>query len=138
MWLGNTSKPGSLLKPDFAAKKQKVKPSGPGQRQPREKKPGHLIAIRQLPCLSCRTDPCGEAAHLRISTAGKPNAGIGAKPDDRWTNPLCHTCHMTQHSEGERSFWKRLNIDPFKMAQDLFRLSPDVDAMRAHIGSIKR
>lgn len=134
MWLGQPSKPGSLLKPDYKPKREKIKTSGPGQRKPREKIAGHLAAIRQCQCLSCGQDPCGEAAHLRISTAGKPNAGIGAKPDDKWTNPLCHDCHLNkQHQEGERAFWKRLGIDPFKSAVELFTRSPNIEAMREYV-----
>lgn len=132
-WLGEPIRPGALLKPDYAPKKQKIKPEGPGQRKPREKIAGHLAAIRQCQCLSCGADPCGEAAHLRVSAPGKPNAGVGQKPDDKWTNPLCHACHMAQHSEGERAFWKRLNIDAFKTAVELFTRSPNVEEMRLYI-----
>lgn len=132
-WLGEEIKPGSLLKPDFPGKKRKVKPEGHGQRTPREKKPGHLALVRQLPCLGCGWDQGCDAAHLRVSAPGKPITGISRKPDDRWTNPLCHTCHMKQHSMGERDFWKRLKIDPFVMAETLYRLSPDLEAMRQHV-----
>lgn len=137
-WLGEPQKPGSLLKPDFPSKKQKAKPEGPGQRTPREKKPGHLAAIRLCQCLSCGADQGCDAAHLRISAPGKPNAGVGQKPDDRWTNPLCHPCHMSQHSMGERDFWKRIGADPFKTAIELYRLSPNTEAMREYIVKLNR
>jgi hypothetical protein len=91
--------------------------------------PPHLAAIRRLRCLSCGRTPCGEAAHLRMSAPGKPNPGIGRKPEDRWALPLCHWCHMTQHSMGERAYWDQLGIDPIAVAQALFAVSPDIEAM---------
>lgn len=132
--LANIAAPGSLLKQPGGAVRKK-KPSGQGQRQPRERDEEHLDAIRQCPCLSCGHDPCATAAHLRISSAEheKKNAGIGAKPSDRWTTPLCHDCHMKQHSEGENAFWKRLALDPFKIADALYRVSPNIEAMRAMV-----
>ena len=136
-WLGEPLKPGSLLKPDFAEKRKKIRPEAEGQRQPREKKPGHLAAIRQCQCLNCGLDQGCDAAHLRISAPGKPNAGVGQKPDDRWTNPLCHPCHMKQHSVGERDFWKRAGVDPFKTAVELYHLSPNVEAMRDYVSKIR-
>jgi hypothetical protein len=95
-----------------------------------DKEATHLAAIRQLPCVRCRK-PAGEAAHLRMSDQrlGKTNPGIGRKPPDRWCTPLCHGCHMYQHSIGERRFWSRLPVDPFALCQRLYAVSPDVEAM---------
>ena len=66
------AKPGSLLK---------------GERKPgakRDKRPDYLALIRRLPCLSCDTDPAGEAAHVRymgtLRRDIKPITGIGIKP----------------------------------------------------------
>lgn len=30
---------------------------------------------------------------------------MSKKPDDKWTVPLCATCHIYQHGTGEFSFW---------------------------------
>lgn len=87
----------------------------------------HLALVRQLPCLSCDADPTREAAHLRL---GVPK-GMGLKSDDRWTVPLCHDCHMEQHSVGEVTFWLRLKLDPIRIAAELHRVSPNLPAMRA-------
>ena len=95
--------PGSLLKGERPARKRKEK---------RERKPDHLALVRRLPCLACDTDPAGEAAHLRISTPGKPITGTGIKPADHRALPLCHTCHMEQHDVAERSFWRALALTP--------------------------
>jgi hypothetical protein len=121
--------PGSLFKQPAPVRKKKLDMG----RKPRERDEEHLEAIRQCPCLKCGIDPAGEAAHIRISSAahGKPNAGIGNKPDDKFTLPLCHQDHMEQHALGESSFWADVGIPPLKMAESLYRLSPNTEAMRA-------
>lgn len=100
-------------------------------RKPRERDAGHLAAIRQCQCLKCGRDRAGEAAHLRITSArhGKRLTGIGEKPDDRWCLPLCHACHMEQHAIGEMTFWA--GLDPLRIAQSLWMVSPDIEAMRS-------
>ena len=61
-----------------------------------------------------------EAAHVRIGTDG----GIGMKPSDCWTIPLCSSAHREQHKIGEAPFEKRYGIDMKKIAADLWRISP--------------
>src|SRR5581483_4605198 len=94
----------------------------------------HLAAVRRLPCISCDVDPAGVAAHVRKSAPGKPITGIGIKPDDKWTVPLCDDCHTrrpdAQHNIGEPVFWARLGLDPFKLAADLAAVSPDIAKKR--------
>lgn len=58
-------------------------------------------------------------------------AGMGRKPDADKTVPLCHACHMEQHAVGELSFWTALGLAPTVLAERLWRLSPNVEAMRA-------
>lgn len=60
----------------------------------------HLAFIRSLPCCRCGKSP-SQAAHVRMGTGG----GMGMKPDDRYTVPLCADCHRRQHDVGERAFW---------------------------------
>ncbi|MCR4530022.1 DUF968 domain-containing protein [Acinetobacter venetianus] len=48
-----------------------------------------LAAIRKLPCVRCGQSP-SQAAHSNSSEHGK---GRGIKADDRYTIPLCHSCH---------------------------------------------
>lgn len=52
-----------------------------------------LKFIRQLPCLSCLKEPCGEVHHV---------TSVGAGGDDVATNccPVCHECHMRWHKSG--------------------------------------
>ena len=72
------------------------------QRQPREKHTGRLAFIRSLHCCVCFAPPPNEAAHIRMGLGG----GMGAKPNDCWTVPLCRRCHEKQHGAGEVAFWR--------------------------------
>ena len=106
------------------------RPEGPGQRQPRERDNRHLAFIRRLPCAACRiAGPC-DAAHLRAGdiTIGKRPTGKAEKPSDRWTTPLCRTCHERQHSGAELAFWSALGIEPFDLCQALYAVSGDEPA----------
>jgi hypothetical protein len=62
----------------------------------------HLENIRQLPCLYMSNECEGnvEACHIRYSTDG----GMGLKPSDCYTIPMCQSCHRKQHNMGEVSF----------------------------------
>ena len=84
---------------------------------------GHLAFIRSLPCIVCAREP-SQAAHVRVGgTDGK--GGVGMKPGDNRTVPLCHDHHAEQHSVGERTFWERLDIDPLMLANELFSATGD-------------
>lgn len=48
-----------------------------------------LAAIRKLPCVRCGQRP-SQVAHSNFGEHGK---GKGIKADDRYTIPLCHSCH---------------------------------------------
>lgn len=43
------------------------------------------------------------AAHVRIGTGG----GMGIKPPDWFTIPLCDHHHKEQHAHGERTFGRK-------------------------------
>lgn len=127
---------GSLLK---GAGRDKA-PAGKTRRG-RALDPKHLALIRRCGCLSCDNDPARVAAHLRTTIAGKPIAGIGAKPDDRWALPLCAACHTdgpkAQHVVGEISFWRGLGLDPHAIAEELAAVSGEIEAMRAVIFKVR-
>lgn len=88
------------------------------------KRPAHLDFIRSLPCISCGDNICTEAAHIRYtdSSVAKMNAGIGAKPADYFTVPLCSECHLIQ-GKNEKEFWAVMGIDPVKKALALWAYS---------------
>ena len=87
----------------------------------------HLDFIRGLPCIICGDNTSTEAAHIRYSDsrAGKINPGVGAKPHDRFTLPLCGNHHRAQHATGEREYWAGLGLDPIFYALALYGASGD-------------
>ena len=126
--IDNISAPGSLLKGPRLEKPHKR------MRSERVHDDKHLALVRKCMCMCCGMDPAGVAAHVRISSAAhsKPNTGT-RKPDDKWTLPLCHECHMRQHSEGELTFWYRLGLSAVHWCIELFRVTGDLDAMRSAV-----
>lgn len=115
--VGPIASPGSLLKNP--------------RRTEKRRDDSHLNLIRRCFCLTCLSEgPC-DAAHIRYHDldAGKDQTGIGRKPEDRWTVPLCHDCHMKQHARGERQWWKERNIDPIVAAKLLYHASPNLAKM---------
>lgn len=126
--------PGSLLKKPLALRNsERKKDLG---RNTRVEEPHHLDAIRKLPCLKCGVEGFTEAAHVRMNSAdhGK-RSGMGMKPDDKWTVPLCAGCHQndsdSQHRVGELTFWHHVGLNPLLVCEALHKASPNVDAMRA-------
>jgi hypothetical protein len=97
----------------------------------------HLSFIRSLPCTICGSRRQVEAAHVRYAdpTYGKASTGLGTKPDDRWTVPLCATHHRigadSQHANNERDWWSDTGIDPLAIALKLHAASGDDEAGEA-------
>lgn len=97
-----------------------------GQRQPRERDPGFLAFLRRQPCAAGHLGGCEgpiEAAHIRLSSAkhGVKNAGMQAKPSDKFATGLCRHHHQyDQHRGSEAAFWGRVGLDPFDHAARLF------------------
>jgi len=75
--------------------------------------------VEGLACVACGKHPPSEAAHVRNGTDG----GIGLKPSDRYSLPLCRACHAKQHRLGELTFWSALRIDPLNTALRLWTVS---------------
>ena len=61
-----------------------------------------------------------QAAHIRAGADG----GMGLKPSDNYTIPLCANAHAGQHEIGEAAFENRYGIDTHKIAAELWRRSP--------------
>lgn len=98
-------------------------------RRPRVHDEKHCEFIRKLPCIVCQDNISTQCAHIRMSDAriAKVNPGVGAKPDDKYTLPLCGECHAKQHSMNENKFWEYRNIDPVLLALALYSVSGDVE-----------
>lgn len=105
------------------------------QRDPRVRDPKHLAFVRSRPCCVCGWPGPNAAAHIRMAcqAVGKRDTGKAEKPSDRWTVPLCDPyfspgkgrwCHKdapdAQHSGSESAFWRRVGLDPFEIADNLW------------------
>ncbi len=131
--LARHAQPGELLKRpgQQAGRRQKSRPG-------REVDSSYRDLIRQLPCLKCGMEPCGECAHVRENSAALGNyQATGKKPSDYASVPLCPDCHRndpeSQHKIGEFHFWHLLGIRPLLVCQDLQKVAPDLVRMRAVI-----
>jgi hypothetical protein len=89
----------------------------------------HCDFIRILPCCICKNNIETECAHIRFSDAriGKLNPGVGQKPSDFFTVPLCGKHHREQHQGSEPKFWQSHNIDPILLALMLYAISEDME-----------
>lgn len=92
--------------------------------------------VRQLPCLHCGMEPCGEAAHVRMASAAFGKAsGMNKTPDDKWALPLCGPDHRVakhaQHNHGEADFWAGLGINAPLACTRIHAVRGDLVAMRA-------
>lgn len=113
--------------------RERVKP-----KQGRERDNAHLAFIRRLPCVSCSAENRSDAAHIRFGdlSRGKPPAGMGMKPDDKWALPLCRDCHRIQHAQNEKAFWAKAEIDALELAERLYEHTGDEEQARAAIASL--
>lgn len=104
-------------------------------KRPRKHDEAHLEFIRGLPCLVCQDNTSTEACHIRFSDsrAAKVNPGVGQKPHDYWTVPLCGRHHREQHDGNEQRFWDSAMIDPIAVAPWLYLVSGDQEAAEAII-----
>jgi len=84
----------------------------PKQKAFRSKK--YLEFIRKQPCIICLKNET-EAHHCR-----EFNSGIGIKPSDTFSIPLCREHHYEIHNIGKNSFYGRHEIDIYR---ELHRLT---------------
>lgn len=64
----------------------------------------YLDYIRQMPCKICGYP--AEPHHIRST-----GDGLGQKPDDRRTIPLCRLHHAEAHAWGDKTFQERHDIN---------------------------
>lgn len=79
----------------------------------------------------CGDNTSTELAHLRYSEykSGKVNPGMGKKPNDIWTMPLCSYHHRMQHSMNEREFWINFKLNPVTYCTMLKCHSGDINKL---------
>src|SRR5215470_13751078 len=79
----------------------------------------HLRFVASQPCLICGRAP-SHAHHIRYAQS----RGLSVKVSDEFTVPLCATHHHQIHTTGkEHAWWQGRNIDPLKVAADLWEKS---------------
>lgn len=81
-----------------------------------------LALIRKLNCVRCGKAPPSQAAHSNFYMHGKAK---GKKADDRYTVPLCHTCHQwfdqyqqLNREQSKEQFRQWLQIADFWLQDD--------------------
>ena len=79
----------------------------------------HLQYIASKPCLICGGIEV-QACHIRFT-----GAGMGMKPCDIFTTPMCLLHHREQHSKNEKMFWFFYGINPVARAMAFALESPD-------------
>ena len=79
----------------------------------------HLQYISEKSCLICGGIDV-QSAHIRYA-----GAGIGQKPCDIFTTPLCLEHHREQHTMNEKMFWQLYQINPIAKAMGFALESPD-------------
>jgi hypothetical protein len=76
----------------------------------------HLRFVATQPCLICGRSP-SHAHHVRYAQS----RGLGLKVSDEFTVPLCAIHHHQIHTTcKEWEWWQERNIDPLKVAGDLW------------------
>jgi hypothetical protein len=81
----------------------------------------HLRLVAEQPCLICGRSP-SHAHHIRYA---QPR-GLGLKVSDEFTVPLCTIHHHQIHTTSkEQAWWQERNIDPLKVASELWQKSCD-------------
>jgi hypothetical protein len=126
--LGVPTPPGSLLKRLHGIRRIRAIES--------ERDEAYLRQVRELPCLKCGMEPCGEASHTRLQSAAHgTKGGLRKLPADKWALPLDGACHRTDrdalHQIGEDLFWHILGINPLLVCEQLYAQRGDLVAMRA-------
>jgi hypothetical protein len=97
-----------------------------------------------LICLSCGRHGHVDPAHIRVidSYFGKNDAGMGLKPYDVWTVPLCRPCHDAQHRTSEAKYWGSIGFDLASMTHSplvtagmltLYYLTDNLEGAREYI-----
>ncbi len=86
----------------------------PEARRYRDK--GHIKFVASRSCLVCGRKPC-DPHQLRFAQV----RALGRKVSDEFTVPLCRLHHRELHrSRSEPLWWKKLGIDPIKIAAQLW------------------
>ena len=97
--------------------------------------PLHLAWVRTLRCVA-RADGCLSAVQAHHVRTGNTGGGMGMKPDDCWTVPLCAKHHYDLHTIGCRTFEARHRLDLRALAEELAAKSPFLNPVALDAGRI--
>ncbi len=106
------------------------------KRESRWRSPAHTTFVRGFACAKCGSTVNIEAAHVRMGSG----AGMGQKPDDFRTVPLCggaEGCHAAQHFTGEPNFWAAYAAEHGQTVRDLIDEICSASPKAAEIKRIK-
>ena len=81
----------------------------------------YLEWVRKLYCVNCYRCPGAIDVvphHVRMGHTG----GMGTKPGDNHSVPLCVDCHNELHQIGERRFWQGNAKDPHAIASKMWAI----------------
>lgn len=97
------------------------------EKESRIRSKNHLQFVASKPCIVCWIKGRTQSAHIRypVPSINKGVSGVGCKPCDLFTVPLCVECHAEQHRMKEKKFWNDSCIDPIEEAIILGKSSPD-------------
>ena len=97
----------------------------------------HRRFIHSKYCIVCGKYGVDQA-HIRSINLdwNKQITGMGKKPSDLWTLPLCRNCHTEQHKMNELKFWEMHGIDPFEEAIN-YAIRSDCAKIRQEAKKIK-
>lgn len=99
--------------------------------------------IRDCGCIIAGCNADAQCAHLRFSSAeyGKFNPGVGSKPHDKFSLPLCQWHHLdapdAQHKQNEQEFWSSYSIDPLAVAASLWEARDSLDDMQKIVQEVR-
>lgn len=97
-------------------RKAKAKPERDRKRESRWRSTAHRDFVRSFDCAvpGCKGVPT-QVAHYRLGSG----AGMGQKPDDWRSTPLCQFHHDQQHVIGEPAFWRAYEAAAGQSVHDL-------------------
>ena len=101
-----------------------------------KKFPDYRQKIRDCGCIIPGCGAPAQCAHLRFSCVayGKVNPGVGSKPHDKFSLPLCQWHHLdapdAQHKQNEEEFWASWGIDPLAVAARLWEARDSLEEMQ--------
>lgn len=92
----------------------------------------HLKFVRSLCCCVCLRMDTVQACHIRKGLPNHLKGGIGLKPPDCVTIPMCHEHHSLNHLKGDITFWGDMDL-PINLAANLYNMTGNREKAIHHI-----